>query len=210
MFGILCFGDSITFGVGERPTSGWVGRLKEHHETKDQFNYVVNLGFPGHNSFDLLERIEAETKTRSRIKRPTDKFVIILSIGTNDCRWEDFENKVPKISIEDFRKNINSIIEKAKKNPAEIVFVGIPPVDEKLTSPFEGEYHFTNERVELFNNTIKEACEENKVLFLDILGSFNDNNTSSLFEDGLHPNSEGYELIYEKIKEFLIKKEIIK
>lgn len=32
MKGIWCFGDSVTFGIGELPHKGWCGRLKEFFE----------------------------------------------------------------------------------------------------------------------------------------------------------------------------------
>jgi hypothetical protein len=44
MKGILCFGDSITFGRGEMPSIGWVGRLKNYYEKQDFYNCVFNLG----------------------------------------------------------------------------------------------------------------------------------------------------------------------
>ena len=145
MKGILCFGDSITFGIGEKPAKGWMGRLKDYFEPKDRYNHVVNLGFPGHNAVDLLERIQNESNIRARIKRDTDEFIILIAIGMNDCRYEDLpEKKKVRFRDSEFKENISKLIELSKKFPAKIAFLGVSPVDEKLTSPFEGEYFFTN------------------------------------------------------------------
>jgi len=43
------------------------------------------------------------------------------------------------------------------------------------------------------------VCEENNVLFLDIFGLLENND----FEDGLHPNAEGHNKIFQKVRNFL-------
>ena len=64
MFGILVCGDSISLGRGESPNIGWVGRLKEYFESKDQYNSCFNLGISGDTSTDILTRFENEIKAR--------------------------------------------------------------------------------------------------------------------------------------------------
>lgn len=63
MFGILCFGDSITVGRGELPNIGWVGRLKNEVEGRE-CRSVYALGIPGDTSKDLLQRMDVECKSR--------------------------------------------------------------------------------------------------------------------------------------------------
>ena len=86
MFGILVCGDSISLGRGESPNIGWVGRLKEYFEAKDQYNSCFNLSIPGDTSTDILIRFETEIKARVKYKRPGDKFVIMLAVGMNDSK----------------------------------------------------------------------------------------------------------------------------
>ena len=50
MHGILCFGDSITFGRGETPNIGWAGRLKKYFESKDFYNVL----YKRNNLIELL------------------------------------------------------------------------------------------------------------------------------------------------------------
>ncbi len=64
MYGIICIGDSITFGRGGTGNKGWVFRLNEHFSPNDYYNAVYNLGIPGNNSINLLERFDAECKAR--------------------------------------------------------------------------------------------------------------------------------------------------
>lgn len=206
MFGILCFGDSITFGRGEMPCSGWVGRLNDYFEKQDFWNTVYNLGIPGNTSLGLLERFDCECQARIKFYRPEDKFVILVAVGVNDSKWEeDYDH--PKVNKKDFENNIKELIEKAKSYQAKLVFIGPTPVDETRTLPFENTY-FKNERIMLFNEIIKNNCGKNSVLFLDLFNVLD--NWSSLLMEGVHPNSKGYDSMFEKIKEFLVEKEIIK
>ncbi|MBT4540776.1 hypothetical protein HOC35_04635 [Candidatus Woesearchaeota archaeon] len=209
MEGILCFGASITFGRGEIPNKGWCGRLKDYFEVKGSHNSVYNLGVPGQTTTDLLDRFDAEAKARIRMIRPNDKYLIIIAIGTNDCKWDyRHEKDNIRVSDEDFRKNIQLLITKAKSYDAKFAIFGLSPVDESKTGPFE-ETFFKNERVKLFNSIIKEVCEENNVLFLDMFNIMIKEDYPNLLEDGLHPNSAGFDFMFENIKGFLEKNELI-
>jgi len=203
MQGILCFGDSITFGVGETPGKGWCGRLKDFYEPKGFHKGVFNLGVPGHDSNNLLARFDAECKTRIRLKRPTDKFTILIAIGTNDCKWEGMpEDNQPHISEEQFRENIQELVAKARSYKAKLAFIGIPPVDESLTLPFE-ETAFKNERVKIYNDIIKDCCAEEEVLFLDMFSMMIEQTYPDMLTDGVHPNSKGYDFMFQRILTFL-------
>ena len=209
MKGILCFGDSITFGRGEFPNKGWCGRLKDYFEPKGSHNGVFNLGVPDHTSTDLLNRFDVEANGRIRLDRPTDKYLILVAIGTNDCRWEGMpEDNQPRTSEKEFSANIQELLKKAKNYQAKLAFIGLHPIDESKTLPFE-ETSFKNERVKLFNEIIKEACRKNNILFLDMLQLMSKENYKGFLEDGLHPNSEGYDFMFEKIKDFLEKNQFI-
>ncbi|NQU78828.1 hypothetical protein HQ545_03585 [Candidatus Woesearchaeota archaeon] len=209
MKGILCFGDSITFGRGEIPNKSWCGRLKEYFEPEDSHNGVYNLGVPGQTSTDLLERFDAEATRRVMIKRPDDKYLILVAIGTNDSKWDGMpKDNNPRITEEDFRKNILELIRKAKSSRAGLVFIGLPPVDESKTLPFE-ETAFKNERIKLFNDIIKDSCNENNVLFLDMFELMSKEDYPSFLADGLHPNSTGYDFMFKHIKEFINTNDLI-
>ena len=208
MHGILCFGDSITFGAGETPTVGWVGRLKEYFELKKDINGAYNLGVNGHNSNDLLKRFNAECDARLRFKFPGDKYLIIIAIGENDSRWQGMPGTTPYVEEKQFEENIQELINKSKTYKADIVFLGLFPVDESLTIPYEDK-SFENSRLELYNNIIKKKCQENNILFLDMFEIMKAQNHKELTTDGLHPNSKGYDKMFEIIRDFLEEKELI-
>ena len=52
-------------------------------------------------------------------------------------------------------------------------------------------------------------CEENKIYFVEVFEKFKEINYQKLLDDGLHPNSEGHQKIFEIVKDFLIENKII-
>ncbi len=207
MYGILAFGDSITFGRGVVPSTGWANRLKEYFESKDFYNVLYNLGIPGDSSTDLLKRFEIEAESRIKYYFPDNKFVILIAIGTNDSRGLGSPDNI-QINPKDYENNVCEMVDIAKNQTKEVILIGLPPVDESLM-PFENTY-FSNKTIEQFNDILQKIAEENNLLFCDIYSEFTkQENYPKLLVDGVHPNAEGYKIMYEIIKKFLIQNKII-
>ncbi|MBT4539250.1 hypothetical protein HOC32_03105 [Candidatus Woesearchaeota archaeon] len=206
MKGILCFGDSITFGRGEKPNFGWVGRLKRDFEKLSNWHVVYNLGIPGDTSSNLLNRFENEIKTRVKYLREGDQFVIVVGIGTNDTPGDSPKNS--NISIKKFKKHITKLITISKKYSSNVLFLGLSPVDENLTLPWEG-FYYTNGKQKKFEEVIKTCCLDKKALFLPLFDTMIKKNYQELLKDGLHPNSKGYDFMFNIIKTFLEKNKLI-
>ena len=206
MKAILCLGDSITHGRGEMPSIGWVGRLKDYYEGQEFYHCVFNLGIPGNTSKDMLKRIDIEAKARAIYRRPDSEYIITISVGTNDMGGIGSPDAVI-ISPRKFRKNIFSLIRKARKYVQKVVFISTLPVDESR-SPVRN-FYFTNEKQEEYNNIVRECCKKEDVLFLDLYSDWIKKDYLKLLHDDVHPNEKGYRLMYEQIKEFLIEKGLI-
>ncbi len=99
--------------------------------------------------------------------------LVIVEFGAND-----FFQQVP---ISETKKNIEEIIDKLKHNDNIVVLVSVE--DKQLNKLY---------------NMLKISAEEKNVLFINgILNEFwNDRN---LFYDEVHPNSNGYKSVAEKI-----------
>ncbi|MBW2999358.1 hypothetical protein KY339_01690 [Candidatus Woesearchaeota archaeon] len=207
MFAICVFGDSLIFGRGDNLNRGWVGRLRKYFEAKDYYNAVYNLGIPGNNTNDLLNRFETECKARIKENHPEDKHVILIGIGLNDSKYIDKPGN-PEVKQEIFKKNIKQLIEIAKKYTPEVIFIGLTSVDENRTNPYETTF-FLNDRVKQYNDMIMECCNDNNILFIDIFDEWQKLDYAELLDDGLHPNAKGYEKIYGIVKDFLIGHKII-
>jgi lysophospholipase L1-like esterase len=199
MKGILCFGDSITFGIGEK--GGWVGRLKEYFEPRGGHNGVYNLGICGDTTEGLLERFKIEANSRIEYIWPNERYLITIAIGINDSRGMGSPDKII-IKPNKFKQNIEKIHKQALKFTKDIVFIGLTPVNEKLVHPFEGTY-FSNEIIQKYNNIIKEYCRKNKIRFIEIYDKMSKLDYTKLLEDGLHPNSKGFDVMFKIIKEEL-------
>jgi len=202
MWSILCFGDSITWGAGETPAAGWVGRLKKHVET-DEHRAVYNLGICGDTSADLAKRFRTECDARVRIKRPEDQFLILIAIGINDSLWSSgAHRKRFRITPGRFEQNIMGLIRQARAYPAKVALIGLTPVDESLTTPYE-ETVISNERIAQFNDILRTCCKRADVPFLDVFSLLSAEKYHSMLDDGLHPNAKGYAFMHAHIEAFL-------
>ncbi|KYK26976.1 hypothetical protein AYK26_04390 [Euryarchaeota archaeon SM23-78] len=201
---ILVFGDSIAFGDCDNK-GGWVQRLRECLYKYDVS--VYNLSISGDTTDGVLERFDFETKQRLNTEK---ELLILFAIGINDSRM-DHSKKDQSVNLKDFKTNLKEIIRLARKHASKIVFIGLTPVDESKTTPIpwiEG-IDYNNNYVKEYNDSIKTICDKEKIPFIDIYEEFRKQDYKALLEGGLHPNSEGHELMFQIIKEFLVKRKLI-
>ncbi|MCX6764366.1 MAG: GDSL-type esterase/lipase family protein [Candidatus Nealsonbacteria bacterium] len=210
---IFIFGDSIVNGILDEKSGGWVQRLRSYLDEKNLSNpdveYIVyNLGVSGNNTRDLLQRFEFETK--KRLDEFKEETIIIFGIGVNDSQFVLSQNS-QRVPLEEYIKNLDELLNSARKFSDKILFVGLTPVDEKRTTPipWNEDKFYKNEYVKKFNDSLRSFCQENKVYFIEIFEEMIKMNYSELLYDGLHPNSEGHEKIFEIVKDYIIKHKII-
>ena len=207
---ILIFGDSTAYGRWDK-RGGWAERLRSLYMEKNIINIdpyweVYNFGVDGDCSKDLLERLEFEIK--QRITEGEGEIIIVFAIGLND-------SQIGRIGIgtELFKSNIEKLCNIASKYSSKIIFIGLNSVDELKTNPMpwdDENMFYTNEKIEKYNNIIKSICQENNIHFIDMFNEFNKLNYKKLLEDGLHPNSEGHQKMFEIVKDFLIEYKIVR
>jgi len=145
---ILVFGDSITWGTADFEHGGWVTRL--FIELGRDFEIdVYNLGVSGDKTPDLLERFESETKARVE---EGEEVILIFAIGINDSYFIHSKNTL-MTPLEEFKVNIQELIDRAQKISSKIIFVGLTPVDEPKTTPipWNTDKSYTNENIKKYN-----------------------------------------------------------
>ncbi|CAN5356451.1 hypothetical protein BH10PAT1_BH10PAT1_5390 [soil metagenome] len=171
------FGDSVTQAAYVKV--GWVDLLRVYLEQKhkNSFVNVFNLGIGGNTTQDVLERIDSESKVR----KPSS---VIFAVGVNDCKNYD---------INQFKINIEKLIEKALNFNNDIVFVGL------VLGNYGGSEGFSKDKVVKYNSVINELSKGAKLKFVDLF----DKLESSDFMDGLHPNDQGHIKMFEEIKKYL-------
>jgi len=209
MHRILIFGDSITYGAWDKE-GGWVARLRKYIDEKifadpNYYNIILNLGISGNNSADILKRFEFELQQRIKEEGET---VIIFAFGTNDAQL--FNGKF-RTEPEQFKENLQKLLDLSRKYTDKIFFIGLFPVDESKTTPiaWHKEKFYKNENVKNNNEIIRNFCEQNKLVFIEIFENFINLDYQSLLDDGVHPTTKGHEKMFEIIKDALIKNKII-
>ena len=190
---ICIFGDSVTWGMGLRQRVGWADLLRNHLEQRtDHYLELYNLGIDRDNSKDLLKRVDGEAEAR----KPD---MIIILIGSNDSlQYKKGRKLVDEVNEDDFRKNLQKIIDKSKKYTKEIFLVGLVIGDDSLLNPLPRSTtgkRYTKKRISKYDQVIREVAAKNSIAFIDINKVLGDDD----FADGLHPNERGHEKIYERL-----------
>lgn len=208
---ILVFGASTTYGAWDKE-GGWVQRLRKYLDERNLsdpnfYCMLYNLGVSGNTTEDLLERFEFETKQRLGDEAET---IFIFAIGINDSQFVHSKNSL-RTSRQEFRGNIQKLMDLAKKYSSKTVFVGPFPADEAKTIPvsWNKDKSYKNEYIKEYEEIIKSVCAENKIDFIEVFDKWMKMDYKKLLEDGLHPNSEGHEKIFETVKDYLIKNEVV-
>lgn len=209
---ILIFGDSITYGAWDKK-GGWVQRLREFLDEKtlsnpDVYYLIYNLGISGNITEYLLERFEFETNQRLKDKAKDEEIIIIFEIGGNDSAFVHSKNDY-WVKPKKFEENIRELINLSRKISSKIIFIGLAPIDESKTNPipWNTDISYKMENTKEFNEILKSVCGEKDIHFVEIFEKLLEKDCSKLLEDGVHPNSEGHQKIFEIVRDFFIKLE---
>lgn len=196
---ICLFGDSITHGYNDFNRGGWGNRLNHFFNNSDYDVSVYNCGISGDDTKGLLKRFKIESESR-------DANMIIFAIGTNDSFYFGSKDKV-NVKIDKFGKNLQELIKQAKELTNEIVFLGLPPIDQSKTQPlaWASNIYHDEENTKIYNEKVKEVAKKNDLPFIDLYNYLNVDD----IEDGVHPSPNGHKKIFVKVKEFLIKNKFV-
>ncbi|MBU4480107.1 hypothetical protein KKG48_01520 [Patescibacteria group bacterium] len=185
MKNISVFGDSLVYGTDDDgKKGGWVIRLQNKAGEKNRF---WNFGICGDTSTNLLKRIEKNCEE----KNPD---IAMVFIGANDSQYKT-EKENTLVNIEDYKNNLEEILKILNKYTQKIIFIGLPKMNDGITTNWNYKYYFCNENLKKYDDEIKKFCEKNNLKYIHIFDVLNENDLS----DGAHPNSIGYEKIADKI-----------
>jgi lysophospholipase L1-like esterase len=176
-FTIICFGDSITHGGYPAELEKILGNAR-----------VINAGVNGNTSRQGLARLE-----RDVLSHHPD--VVILFFGTNDNR-RDSKVFVP---LDEYKRNLTTIIEHCKKIGAKVVLGTLPPIDpvpyftrhDKAKFDADGGLE---KLVQDYRNAALKVGAAQKVTIVD-LNQLLRGDTSWRSADGVHPTPEGYKVL---------------
>ena len=175
---ILCFGNSLTAGMGLDPEEAFPAVLQQKIDSLDLDFTVVNAGLSGETTASGKNRLNWV------LNQKTDVF--ILELGANDG--------LRGINLTETRQNLQAIIDMVRaKNPETVIILAgmqIPP-------------NMGPDYTEAFRKIFPELAENNDALLVPFLlkdvGGVPELNQ----EDGIHPTTEGHRIVARNVWEVL-------
>jgi len=179
----ICFiGDSFVNGTGDNACLGWPGRICANVRQQGRDVTIYNLGIRRDTSADIKRRWLREAKARLPAEYDGR---LIFSFGLNDCAYDSHGSI--RVSPADSFENARDILTEAS-TWLPTLFIGPPPtIDPEL-----------NRRVKGISDCLDRICEDLSIPFLPIWDHLF---ASAIWlkeaeaGDGIHPNSDGYELL---------------
>lgn len=196
---VLVFGDSITYGAWDSQ-GGWCDRLKQFYHTQAfQMNghiltQVYNLGIGGETSKGLVARFENDLEVRySASWQP----YILIAAGINDTRGINGETNI-QVPIEDFKTNLNNLIETAKRHTPKVLLVGLTPIRDDVIQ-FK-EFTYVTTRIQQYDAAITELAAQHAIEKVALFDAMLPWRADIYAPDGLHPNDKGHKLMFDHIQ----------
>lgn len=207
---ITAVGDSLTQGVGDETNEGgYVGILQDmfHSGIQHQDIVIENFGKRGNRTDQLLNRLNDETEEELHESIEAAD-IVLITIGANDI-MEVFKQNILDITIEPFleeqahyEQRLRNILTMVINNneQAKIYLVGI-------YNPF-AQYFEDIEELELIVNDWNMISEEmthsfEQTTFIPIKDIFETTDEHLFADDNFHPNNLGYELMAERVIDYL-------
>jgi len=217
---ICVFGDSIGKGVVLHPNTSRYELLK--------MNLEKLLGLNGVNIKNYCAFGCTVSKGLSIIQRHVHELTkyhsIFLEMGGNDCdfAWNEIADNpekehVPKTPLEEFRQLYGKVIEEVRKNGGRPIILNLPPLEpnrffswvsrgvnrDNILKWLGGDVDMIYRWQEMYNVEIMLLASKMAVPIIDIRSAFLRCNhyRDLLCADGIHPNNDGYSLIYKTIAE---------
>ncbi len=177
---IAFLGDSIT-ELGTKNPLGYVNLVMDGLREAGLEVTAVPAGVSGHTSVNMLKRVDKDVIA----KKPSWMF---LSCGVNDAP-NGIDN--PGVPLENYIKNINTIIDKCDKAGIKVIILSATPVVEEPE-------HVANKNLVAYNDALREIAKKRNLPLVDLNKRFNqfiqhkeDKKVRVLTIDGTHMSPKG-------------------
>lgn len=221
---MIAIGDSLTEGDGDDSGRGYPGRIIALVNELRLGSTITNFGRSGWNSEAL---IKGDQGLMGQLPRTIDEIqlaksqgrgvVVFVWIGSNDL-WYLYEyggNVSDEQEVQDlarFSANIDIILSELRSAGAEVI---IALLDDQSKRPvaLKGEAFVditTDELTRMsnhvirYNEVIRQKATQYGALTVDFYNTDIFTSPATLYSDGNHPNSAGYDLIAQKWFEVLL------
>lgn len=160
---IVCLGDSFTYGYPGEMKDSWPQRLGTVLKVE-----VVNSGKVYQNASDLLQRFDQDV-----LAKEPGRLIIFAGVG----------DAIRGITLEEYQKNVQAIVEKAEANHIKPIFA--------LPVPYPG----TDKLHKEYREWQTAYAKEKNIMVLDFKEVLFDSDGKIIKEytaDGKYPNKNGY------------------
>jgi lysophospholipase L1-like esterase len=194
---IVAFGDSIT--AARKGVVTYSDVLRETLKGKNV--EVINAGIGGNTTEHAKKRFEKDVLAHS-------PDIVIIQFGNNDSAvdvWKDPPAAGPRVSLDDYVKNLSEMIATLKTRKAQVILV--TPLPTRWTEKLKGMYGkppYDPADPDGFNfmkkeyvAALKSVGKKNKVPVVDLYSAYyryggkEGHSMDELFIDGMHPNDRG-------------------
>lgn len=221
---ISVWGDSILKGIVLDELTGAYRVLPNNCVSR--FAEQTKSEITNHASFGMTTVKAYERILRSVERNPPQKDdIVLVEFGGNDCdyHWEEISLRPddyhePKTPISVFGSKMQSIIDIFRDFGISPVLMTLPPLDpnryfEWISRGLDGSnilkwLHDVNKIYrwqEAYNDIIIQTAKENGLRLINVRKSFlvSDHYTDLICKDGIHPNANGHETIYNSLIKYV-------
>ncbi len=220
---IVVYGDSISRGIifddikqkHALLLESFTNLVREHLK-----GVVYNAAKFGSTLVEGLQRLQNDV-----LRRKPD--IVLIEFGGNDCdyRWDEIAQDPsrefhPNTECSTFHELLSGLVVKLQTMQIVPVLVTLPPLDpDKYLTwishnseqaknnilQFIGSVSHIYAWHERYNAAVLRVAEETKTRLIDIRSAFleNEDYTTLICGDGIHPNKDGHKVIAEKILQYI-------
>ena len=212
---IVSLGDSLTQGDGdESGQGGYPPRLQTLIEALHPGSQVFNLGRSGWSSSDVIKGLNDEP---SQLEQAlvTEPQIATVWIGSNDL-WYLYEYgpdpmtaEAEQDDLKAYEANIDTILSKLTSGGVRKVFIALlddqskrpvvanppNPAEPAFTSTSADDLARMSKHVDAYNEIIRRKAAQYNAVTVDFFNTDIFTNPATLYSDGNHPNTAGYEKI---------------
>jgi acyl-CoA thioesterase-1 len=169
---IVALGDSLTAGLGVALTETYPAKLQAKIDAGGFRYRVVNAGVSGDTSSQGLNRLSALRELHPEI--------VIVALGANDG--------LRGLPVSETQKNLEAIITELKQDEVTVVLAGmmIPP-------------NFGLDYTTAFRQVFKDLATKHRLPLIPFLLEGVGGRAQLNQDDGIHPTSEGYDIVAQNV-----------
>lgn len=216
---ITLFGDSILYGIVVNHNNLKYAKCPDYdlRQVGANFDYdLLNISQMGRNTREGVEVV------KEYLTRHTAPEYAIIEFGGNDCNrdWIKLQNGGSgevTVPIDEFCQNLKAMIDVLSSHGSKVALMNMPPVESTLfldfvsisdsgkaiIEAFLGDVEQIYINHENYSKAIESLASSLNVPLIDIRAPFAKPYSDCLCIDGVHPNQKGYQLIKEKLIEYL-------